>query len=149
MLIAVLVALGVGNARAQTDADVAAVTAANNAFYTAMTGLDAAAMEKVWAPEAYITNIGPRDKTVSAIGSPVVQNGFKSFFAALAQMVLKPIDPQVHVNGNVAWTVGLETGEAKQKDGTSRAIANLVTNIFEKKDGRWLLVSHHAQAVPQ
>ena len=149
MLIAVLVGVGVGNARAQTDADVAAVTAANNAFYTAMSGLDAAAMEKVWAPEAYITNIRPRAKTVS-IGSPVVQNDFKDgLFPALAQMVLKPVDPQVHVNGNVAWTVGLETGEAKAKDGTSRAIANLVTNIFEKTDGRWLLVSHHAQAVPQ
>jgi hypothetical protein len=64
----------------------------------------------------------------------------------VAQMV--PVDPQVHINGNVAWTVGLETGEAKAKDGTSRAIANLVTNILEKTDGRWLLVSHHAQAVP-
>jgi ketosteroid isomerase-like protein len=114
-----------------------------------MSGLDAAAMEKVWAPESYITNIRPRAKTVS-IGSPVVQNDFKDgLFPALAQMVLKPVDPQVHVNGNVAWAVGLETGEAKAKDGTSRAIANLVTNIFEKKDGRWLLVSHQAQAVPQ
>jgi ketosteroid isomerase-like protein len=148
MLIAVLVGIGVGNARAQTNADVAAVTAANNAFYTAMSGLDAAAMEKVWAPEAYITNIGPSSKTVD-IGSPLVPNGFKDRFAALAQMVLKPNDPQVHVNGNVAWTVGLETGEAKQKDGTSRPFANLVTNIFEKKDGRWLLVSHQAQAVPK
>jgi ketosteroid isomerase-like protein len=148
ILIAALVGIGVGNARAQTDADVAAVTAANNAFYTAMSGLDAAAMEKVWAPEAYITNIGPREKTVT-IGSPVVQNGFKSFFPALAQMTLKPVNPQVHINGNVAWTVGLETGEAKAKDGTPRQIANLVTNIFEKKDGRWLLVAHQAQPVPQ
>jgi hypothetical protein len=41
-----------------------------------MSGLDAAAMEKVWAPESCITNIGPRAKTVS-IGSPVVQNDFK------------------------------------------------------------------------
>jgi ketosteroid isomerase-like protein len=148
MLIAVLVGIGAGNARAQADGDVAAVTAANNAFDTAMSGLDAAAMAKIWAPEAYITNIGPRSKTV-VIGSPVVQNDFKDFFTALAQMVLKPVDPQVHVNGNVAWTVGLETGEAKSKDGASRAIANLVTNVFEKKDGRWLLVSHQAQAVPQ
>ena len=148
MLIAVLASVGMGNAHAQTDADIVAVTAANNAFYAAMSGLDPAAMEKVWAPEAYITNIRPRSKTV-IIGSPVVQNGFKDFFPALAQMVLKPNNPQVHVNGSVAWTVGLETGEAKAKDGTSRAIANLTTNIFEKKDGRWLLVSHQAQAVPQ
>jgi ketosteroid isomerase-like protein len=148
MLIAVLASVGMGNARAQTDADVTAVTAANNTFYTAMSTLDAAAMEKVWAPEAYIANIGPGEKTV-IIGSPIVQNGFKSFFANLAQMAAKPIDTQVRINGNMAWTAGREMTEAKLKDGTSRVRTNLVTNVFEKKDGRWLLVLHHAQPVPQ
>ena len=59
--IAVLLSIGVA-ARAQTGADIQAVTAANNAFYTAVSTLDAAAMEKVWAQEFYVNNIGPRSK---------------------------------------------------------------------------------------
>jgi ketosteroid isomerase-like protein len=56
---------------------------------------------------------------------------------------------QVHINGNAAWVVGRETFEAKLKDGTSAAGANFVTNVFEKIDGRWLMVSHHAHNVPK
>jgi ketosteroid isomerase-like protein len=148
MLIAALAGLGVGVARAQTEADVAAVTTANNAFYVALSALDAAAMEKVWASEAYITNIGPNARAVG-IGPSAVQDAFKKNFLNLAQMTVKPVDTQVHINGNTGWAVGRETGEAKLKDGTSRTLTNFVTNIFEKKDGRWLLVSHQAQVVPQ
>ena len=50
ILIAVLLNFGTG-ARAQTSADGAAVTAANNAFYTAVSALDPVAMEKVWSRE--------------------------------------------------------------------------------------------------
>jgi ketosteroid isomerase-like protein len=149
MLIAVLLSVGIGNARAQTEADVAAVTAANNAFYTAISALDPVAMEKVWSQESYVASIGPRSKAV-AVGSAAVQDSYKKdVMATLAQLTAKPLDTQVHVNGNLAWTVGRETGEAKLKDGTSRVTTNFVTNVFEKKDGRWLLVSHHAQLVPQ
>ena len=146
--IAVLLGVGVGSARAQTDTDITAVTAANNAFYTALSSLDAASMEKVLAREAYVATIGPRSTAVE-IGSDVVQNGFKNFMATLAQLTVKPVDTQVHVNGNVAWTIGRETAEGKLKNGTSISGTNFVSNVFEKKDGRWLLVLHHAQRIPQ
>jgi ketosteroid isomerase-like protein len=62
----------------------------------------------------------------------------------------RSLDEQVsRLNGNMAWTVGREMTEAKLKDGTSCVRTSLVTDVFEKKDGRWLLVSHHAQPVPQ
>ena len=61
----------------------------------------------------------------------------------------KPVDTQIHINGNVAWVVGGETYDAKLKDGTSVAGTNFVTNVFEKTDGRWLMVSHHAHRPPQ
>ena len=51
LLIAVVLGFGMGSARAQLNTEVADVTAANNAFYTALSALDAAAMEKVWAHE--------------------------------------------------------------------------------------------------
>jgi hypothetical protein len=144
--IAVLLSVGVG-ARAQTDADVAAVTAANNAYYSALSTLDAAAMEKAWARESYIANVGPFAKAIQS-GS-TIQDSFKTFVPTVAQLVVKPVDTQVRINGNAAWTIGRETAVGKLKNDASLSGENFVSNVFEKKDGRWLMVSHHAQRVPQ
>jgi ketosteroid isomerase-like protein len=148
-LIAVLLGFGMGSARAQTDTDVAAVTAANNAFYTALSALDAAALEKVWAHEAYVANVGPQSKAITT-GWPAVLDAYKSgVIANSAQQIVKAIDMHMHSNGNVAWVTGLETVEGKLKNGTQITGTNFATSVFEKKDGRWLMVSHHAQRVPQ
>src|SRR6267378_1435887 len=58
-------------------------------------------------------------------------------------------DQHVHVNGNLAWEMGQETGEQKMKDGRSPKLDYLVTNVYEKIDGKWLMVSHHVQPKPQ
>jgi ketosteroid isomerase-like protein len=153
-LIAVLLSVGIGNARAQSDADVAAVSAANNAFYTALSALDAAAMGKVWANETYVTSISPRSKAVMT-GWAAVQDSYKSLMTdgrlpcGESKRCIEPVDTQVRVNGNVAWTVGRETSNRKLKDGTQTTGTNFVSNVFEKKDGHWLMVSHHAHIVPQ
>jgi ketosteroid isomerase-like protein len=149
ILIAVLLGVGMSSARAQTDADVAAVTAANNAFYTALSALDAAALEKVWAHEAYVANVGPQSKAVT-IGWPAVLDAYKNgVIANTAQQIVKASHMHVHNNGNAAWVIGRETVEGKLKNGTQITATNFATSVFEKKDGRWLMVSHHAQRVPQ
>jgi ketosteroid isomerase-like protein len=126
ILTAVLLTTGV-SVRAQTNADVAAVTAANNAFYSAVSALDAAAMEKVWSQEPYVASIGPRSKTI-AVGSAAVQESYKKdVMAMLAHLTAKPIDTEVHVNGNVAWVIGKETSEGKTKDGSVFGGTNFVT----------------------
>jgi ketosteroid isomerase-like protein len=146
--IAILLNIGM-DGRAETSADVAAVTAANNAFYSAISALDAAAIEKVWSREPYVNSIGPRSKSV-AVGSVAVQDSYKNdVMATLSQLSSKPLDTQVHVNGNVAWVVGKETSEGKTKDGRAFGGTNFSTSVFEMKDGRWLMVSHHAQRVPE
>ena len=35
------------------------------------------------------------------------------------------------------------------RDGSSRKVDWLVTNIYEKIDGHWFMVSHHVQPKPQ
>ena len=69
--------------------------------------------------------------------------------AEYAQRSVIPVDTQIHINGNVAWIVGQETVSNRLKDGTQVTGTNFVTNIFEKKDGHWLMVSHHAHTLPQ
>ena len=45
--------------------------------------------------------------------------------------------------------MGQESGTPKMKDGTDEKVDYIVTNVYEKIDGRWLIVSHHVQPKPQ
>ena len=58
-------------------------------------------------------------------------------------------DQVIHVSGNFAWEMGQEGGEAQLKGSEPTKPNNLVTNVYEKIDGRWLMVSHHAQRKSQ
>ena len=59
-------------------------------------------------------------------------------------------EPHIHVNGNLAWEIGQETGESKLKDGKVGKIDWTVTNVYEKQaNGRWLMVSYDTQPKPQ
>ena len=99
LLIAALIGFGMGSAYAQSSADVAAVTEANNAFYSALGALDAAAMDGVWAHEPYVTSISPASKAVTT-GWVAVIDGYKSLMTANMQKtvqgtgIAKPVDKE-------------------------------------------------------
>jgi ketosteroid isomerase-like protein len=42
------------------------------------------------------------------------------------------------------WVVGLEKVRGKMKDGQDFAWTALGTNIYKKRDCKWLIVHHHA-----
>jgi ketosteroid isomerase-like protein len=138
-----------GNAFAQSAADIEGVKAASKAFYAALAVLDnGEAMAKVWAHTPYITNLGPFGKSITVgwdANSKYWEPANKPFASRSASLS----EPHIHVNGNLAWEMGTETGEAKSKDGTVRKIDWFATNVYEKIDGRWLMVSHHVQPKPQ
>jgi ketosteroid isomerase-like protein len=136
---------------AQPADDLAAVMMANNAFYAAQSALDAPAMDKVWAHKGYVANAGPRAKAPT-IGWTELQPYFVKNFGNMAEFSLKPVDTQVQVNGNAAWVIGKEEigSTSRLKDGTLiSSRPTIVTNIFEKDDGKWLMVAHHAQEIPK
>jgi ketosteroid isomerase-like protein len=138
-----------GNAFAQSAADMEGVKAASKAFYAALAVIDnGEAMEKVYAHTPYITNVSPRSKSI-AVGWDAVKKYREEDIKSVASRNLSLSESHIHVNGNLAWEIGHETGEVKFKDGTVRKSDNFVTNVFEKIDGRWLMVSHHAQPKPQ
>jgi ketosteroid isomerase-like protein len=53
----------------------------------------------------------------------------------------------IHTNGDVAWAVGVEKVQLLRKDGNTLSLDAFVTNVFEKQDGRWLMVSHQATPI--
>jgi ketosteroid isomerase-like protein len=136
------------SARAQ-QADLDAVKAASRAFYAALQILDnGEAMEKVWAHTSYVTYVGPRSKSI-IIGWEAQKKYWMDTNKIFSLRAATLGDQHIHVVGNLAWEMGQETGDTKMKDGPVAKIDYIVTNVYEKIDGRWLIVSHHVQPKPQ
>jgi ketosteroid isomerase-like protein len=130
---------------AAQQSDMDGVKAVSNAFYTALAALDGGpSMEKIWANTPYVTLAGPRAKSFM-VGSDAVKQNLADGDKLFAERKISISDSHIHIVGNLAWEVGRETGQTKMKDGTTRAVNNLVTRVYEKIGGRWLIVSHHAR----
>lgn len=132
-----------------TSGDIAGVKAASKAFYEAVVVVDdGAAMERVWAHKPYVTYIGPKSTSI-IVGWDAQTKYWPDFNKAFASRSVELVGSHIHVVGNLAWEIGTEVGQAQMKDGTTRKVDWFATNVYEKIDGRWLMVSHHVQPKPQ
>lgn len=133
----------------QKASSVDGVKAASKAFYSALAVLDdGAAMEKVWAHTPYVTYVGPRAKSIM-VGWDAQKKYWSDTNKLFSQRTVSLSDQHIHVNGNLAWEMGQESGPTKLKDGKEGKADYIVTNVYEKIGGRWLMVSHHVQPKPQ
>lgn len=126
--------------------DVSDATAASDAFYAALPVLDdGSAMAEVFAQTPYVTFVGPMSKDI-IVGWPALKNYFVKANARFSARTAQITNRVLRVSGNLAWEVGIETGESQFKDGSKAPVNWVVTNILEKQaDGKWLMVSHHVQ----
>jgi ketosteroid isomerase-like protein len=130
--------------------DVADATAASDAFYAALPVLDdGAAMSAVFAQTPYITFVSPMSKDI-IVGWPAVKAHFGKANAQFKSRQVQLTKRTLRVNGNLAWELGIETGESELKNGNTAPVNWVVTNVLEKQaDGKWLMVSHHVQPGPK
>ena len=136
------------NAVAQ-QSDIDAVKATSNAFYSAIAAFDnGASMQKIWAQTPYITFAGPRSKSFT-VGWDALEKYWVDTDKLFMERKASLSESRIHINGNLAWEVGQETGQVRMKDGSTRPVNHLVTRVYEKIAGRWLIVSHHAHPKPQ
>jgi ketosteroid isomerase-like protein len=140
-----------GIADAQQPADLDAIKAANQAFYTALSARDLKAMEAIWANRPYVVNIGPRSKAAAVGYAEAVTTYWSRAFDFFTQMAVSSTSvTQIQTDGKIAWIVGIENAVLQTKSGGDPLKFDaFVTNIFEKEGDRWLMISHHAQIIPQ
>jgi ketosteroid isomerase-like protein len=148
MLVALACVSGTAAAQNSKKTDMEAVRAANAAFYAALSSRDSAAIEKLWSKDADIQNIGPRSKTVD-VGWAEHKKTYDTVFEAFPELKVWMDEPRIKVNGSTAWVSGIEKAERKTKAGQAVTGTNLGTSIFVKQGARWLMVYHHASAIPQ
>lgn len=141
---AIALSLPVAGARAElSDAD--QVKAAVAAFHAALGSLDLAKMEAVWAHDGYVMLVNPRDKAVS-VGWDAVRKNWETTFGFWTEVKAEQKDgPHVHVAGNIAWASGVAEVSGKPKNGAQvPGVPTFENDVLEKRNGRWVLVSHSA-----
>jgi ketosteroid isomerase-like protein len=145
-----LVSLAGSGASSAEQSDTDKIKAAIVSFHAALTALDSEKMGEVWAHDADVMNINPRDKSVS-VGWDAVSKNWKATFAFWSELKVTQQDgPYIHVNGDVAWADGIASVSGKPKTGDAIPSApTFETNVFQKRGESWLLVSHSAWRVPQ
>ena len=117
-----------------------AVRAANQAFYRAFANLDAEAMTAVWRQQGAVTCTHPGWQRLIGWGS--VLKSWEDIFAGAFGMKIEIQEELVEVRGEVAWVSCTEVLETHLPDGVSQGMIE-ATNVFERHQGKWLLVHHH------
>jgi len=121
-----------------------AVLAANARFYRAFESLDIKQMEAVWLTTAAAQCVHPGWGPLS--GWSDVRDSWVRIFNNTSAMTFTPHILHVSVQGDTGWLVCVEEITSRQADEehTSQILA---TNLFERRNGHWLLVHHHASPV--
>lgn len=135
--------------KAQQTTDAQQVRAANQAFYDAYSGRNMVLMEKIWAKKPYSSAVRPGGRTILT-GWGAIEENFSRLFSRFTQLTVRMEDATVRVGPQTAWVVGEEKFRGLQRKVDSEVtITVLVTNVFEKQDGRWLMVHHHGTTAPR
>ena len=141
-----VVGAAVGQQNMQQASDVEGVNAAGKVFIAAIAARDLGAMDKVWAHEPYATFIGPLSTTV-VVGWDGVRKAWEMRFSQFDRVTISSAESHIRTNGNAAWAVGIEKVQLLRKNGDTLSFDAFVTNVFENRDGRWLMVSHQATPI--
>ena len=122
------------------------VEQANEAFYRAFESLDIKKMDEVWAAEDYVTCIHPGWSLRS--GWPTVRDSWVMIFNNTFTMRVRLSEIMVQVAGDVAWVLCMENiTNSPEGEGDGQESRVLATNLYERHQGRWLMIHHHGSPV--
>jgi len=102
-------------------------------------------MEEVWAHEDWVKCIHPGWAMI--IGWSRVRESWERIFESGQKMRASPTEVVVHQVGDLAWVNCTENITVFDNESFDTAQA-AATNLFVKRNGRWLMVHHHASPVP-
>ncbi len=126
-------------------ADSDAVKQANLGFYRAFESLDVHRMRAVWAQSEEIACVHPGWPLLT--GFERVMESWKRIFENTPMMQFTITGAVVRVQGDMAWVMCMENINTLV-DGKVAEAKVQATNVFTKRDGRWLMVHHHGSSLP-
>ncbi|HEX8090734.1 MAG TPA: nuclear transport factor 2 family protein [Blastocatellia bacterium] len=120
------------------------VERANAAFYRALESSVIEQMDEVWAHDTWVRCVHPGWEML--IGWTQVRESWVMIFEGGQKMRASPSDVWVCLSGEFAWVTCTENITVFNESGFGSAQA-LATNLFVCREGRWLMVHHHASTV--
>jgi ketosteroid isomerase-like protein len=121
------------------------VEQANAAFYRALESGLIERMDEVWAHEPWVRCVHPGWDMIT--GWQRVRESWMLIFEGDQKMRASPSEVWVMVTGEMAWVTCTENITVFNEASFDSAQA-VATNIFINRDGRWLMVHHHASPIP-
>ena len=118
---------------------------ANGAFYRAIESLDLELMTEVWAHETWVKCVHPGWEVIS--GWRRVRESWSRIFEEGQRMRISPSSVTISTEGDFAWVTCLENITVFEETSFDSAQA-VATNLFIRRQGRWLMVHHHASPIP-
>lgn len=121
------------------------VEQANASFYRALESGVIERMEEVWAHETWVRCVHPGWDMLT--GWQQVKESWTMIFDGGQKMRASPSDVWVLITGDLAWVSCTENITVFNEASFDSAQA-IATNIFINREGRWLMVHHHASPIP-
>ena len=150
-LLAGLAATGGTKAQAPNP-DEEGVRAAVSAFYAALNARDIRAMEALWAQDANPVMIHPSGPTARApaVGWEAVRRSFAEAWPNFAEWSVTVADVRVRVGQGRAVALSTTPVHVRMRGSdTASDYTALATIVYEKRDGRWLIVHEHVSQPPR
>ncbi|HLK87882.1 MAG TPA: nuclear transport factor 2 family protein [Candidatus Binataceae bacterium] len=117
---------------------------ANRAFYRAFESLDIEKMSAVWLRDPRIVCIHPGWRRL--VGWGPIMTSWERIFESVFEVKIELGDAQIVTSGDLAVVIVEENLVQRGYDGPARSQV-LATNVFERAQDRWWLVSHHGSPV--
>ncbi|HSO73939.1 MAG TPA: nuclear transport factor 2 family protein [Blastocatellia bacterium] len=118
---------------------------ANTRFYRALESGDLERMEEVWAHEDWVRCVHPGWDLLT--GWNRVRESWLMIFEGGQKMRASPSDVWVHSTGEIGVVTCTENITVFNEASFDSAQAT-ATNLFIRRQGRWLMVHHHASPIP-
>lgn len=123
------------------------VVAANERFYAALEDADLAIMEDIWLAADWVMCVHPGWEPIA--GWEGVRDSWRRIFENTSGMSVTPSDLRLHITGDLAWVSCTENLVVfLESSPTPVTAATTATNLFQRIDGRWLMIHHHASSMP-
>ena len=134
-------ALWSGESTAQQASSVEELIAVNRAFDEALSRLNMTEIEALSLQEPQAMAIHPSARQIM-MGWDAVRGSWQAVVERFAELSVKLENARAVVRDNVGWVSGTEFVAGKRKSGEAVTYSALTTNIFEKRNGRWLMSAH-------
>ena len=131
-----------------TEDNTAAVRAASNQFYNALSKLftgDMAPMEAVWSHRKDVTYMGPAGGY--RVGWDAVRKDWASQAAMKLSGSIKPTQVKITTGSDLATVSNMEVG-SNVIGGKKSVVSLRATSIYRKENGQWKMIGHHTDLIP-